>query len=458
MDVNNLKTNELTYELELRQFANASQLPVDEKRKLLRGCFKQESSHRSFVEPTNIKPFASDIKGALETYNDLIAVVNKFTGVGTEKKKVEDRLTHLSNRINKFLPIDDQQMTEKTALQTKVIALEGEFEMKLDALQFYSQNQNVLTSTPTALSANVNIPQVPTRPSVPPYKWNTYFNGSTDRESVMSFLERIEELRISRNVSGDDLFRSACDIFKGPAWTWFSTNRHNFKNWDDVVVKLKSDFLPYFYEQDLLREISNRTMGNSEKVTLYIASMESLYNKLSTVPDEKSRVDQIRRNLLPYYINQLALLDINTISELSNLCKRLEESRSWSDRYKAPPNRRTGLLEPELSSISFSHNNYITDVNAVQSDNILNTKIARSCWNCGKVGHGYSTCRFPRKVFCYGCGEKNIIKSKCNSCSKNLNLGGGRQHTETVTVLPPALETPSTSSNQKNHKKKSKNK
>ncbi|CAG9763442.1 unnamed protein product [Ceutorhynchus assimilis] len=119
MDINNLKTNELTYELELRNFANAAQLSVDEKRKLLRGCMKQESSNLSFVDPTNTKPFATDLKGAYETYADLVKAVDKFTGISSEKKKIEDRLTHLSNRINRFIVENDQQITEKASLQTQ---------------------------------------------------------------------------------------------------------------------------------------------------------------------------------------------------------------------------------------------------------------------------------------------------------------------------------------------------
>lgn len=32
------------------------------------------------------------------------------------------------------------------------------------------------------------------------------------------------------------------------------------------------------------------------------------------------------------------------------------------------------------------------------------------CWNCEEEGHGCDMCMKERKVFCYGCGEKNIYK------------------------------------------------
>lgn len=445
MDINNLKTNELTYELELRNIDGAAQMTVDEKRKLLRGCLKQESAHRSFVEPANNKPFGIDIKGAYETYNDLNKLLTTFSGTANEKNKFEDRLTHLSNRVSKLLPSDEQQMADKQTLMTKIIALEGELEFKLD--QFKS---NINTSTPTRTSPTVNILSPQTRNAIPPYKWNVSFTGSTGKESVISFLEKIEELRVSRNVSKEDLFLSAIDIFKGPAWTWFSTNRHNFNNWDEVVQKLKSDFLPYFYEQDLLTEIQNRTMGNNERVTLYISSMECLFRRLAILPDEKTRVDQIRRNLLPFYINQLALIEIDNICHLSTLCKKLEESRSWSDRYKTPPTRKFGLLEPDLSTFP-STSTQNTHFNS-------NTSTLRSfltCWNCDRSGHRYFDCRSQKKIFCYGCGRKDTVKTKCISCSKNLDVGGGHHQVDAVTNT---VETPPSTSKDKSNKKNLKNK
>ena len=429
IDVNSLKTNELTYELELRHIDNAAQLTVDEKRKILRGCFKQVSANRSFVEPSNRKPFRDDFKGATETFNDLSKIIDKFTDNISDKKKIEDRLTHLSNRVARFNTDNDvEQITEKQGLMAKILTLEGAFEFKLDTLEMNASTPTHTRQT-VAIPQEIPVPSVQNRKSIPPFKWNISFTGSTHRESVISFLEKVEELRVSRNVSKEDLFLSACDIFKGPAWTWFLTHRHNFNNWDHVVQKLKADFLPYFYEQDLLSEIQNRTMGNNERVTLYIASMECLYKKLSVLPQEKVRVDQIRRNLLPFYINQLALTEIHTIEELSDYCKRLEESKSWSERYRTPPSKKFGLLEPDLSTFpsTSSYNNNTSNTSAVQNFKSL------TCWNCDKVGHSYSVCRSQKKLFCYGCGRKGVIKAKCHNCSKNAVAGGVNRQIDVVT-------------------------
>nr|CAI5861311.1 unnamed protein product [Callosobruchus analis] len=57
-----------------------------------------------------------------------------------------------------------------------------------------------------------------------PYKWNISFKGTPD-ESVISFLEKVESMRLSRCVQKNELFLSAGDLFKDKAWIWFNVNR-----------------------------------------------------------------------------------------------------------------------------------------------------------------------------------------------------------------------------------------
>ncbi|KAK9744240.1 hypothetical protein QE152_g7902 [Popillia japonica] len=65
-----------------------------------------------------------------------------------------------------------------------------------------------------------------------------------------------------------------------------SDQSQRFNNWDDLVSKLKQDFLPCHYDDDLLEEINRRTQGPQEKAMLYICAMEGLFDRLSVKPDE----------------------------------------------------------------------------------------------------------------------------------------------------------------------------
>jgi hypothetical protein len=41
------------------------------------------------------------------------------------------------------------------------------------------------------------------------------------------------------------------------------------------------------------------------------------------------------------------------------------------------------------------------------------------CWNCDGEGHMQKYCLAPRRVFCYGCGHKNVYINECPTCSGN---------------------------------------
>ncbi|KAK9679313.1 hypothetical protein QE152_g40126 [Popillia japonica] len=153
----------------------------------------------------------------------------------------------------------------------------------------------------------------------------THLSGRIHRLNAENVDQR-ESLRVSRGVSKQDLFTSAGDLFKAQAWTWYNINRSRFTDWDDLVQKLRQDFLPYNYDDDLLEEINHRTQGHDEKSALFICAMEGLYNRLSKKPDEQTIVNRIRRNLLPQYVAQLALHEINTISELTRLTKKITKA------------------------------------------------------------------------------------------------------------------------------------
>lgn len=415
MEPNHLKVAELTYELKIRNVEPTGD--VDQKRKILRGLLSQETANRSFVQSLSIHPysFQVDVKAILETIRDLKLVIENYRTSGDKVlgSRITSRLTHLSGRMQRLVSENEEDDKTKRDLQLQILELEGDFAFK----------EVPRTSTPTEL-----IPpplNVTTVKSIPPCKWNVSFNGSKENESLISFLEKIELLRQARNVTKEELFLSACDLFTGPSWIWFTNNRNKVANWDELVAKLKQDFLPYYYEDELLQEINNRTQGPNERVAIYIASMEGLFNRLPEKPSEKTIVNKIRRNLLPYYISRLALEEPKTVTELADLCKKLEESRTWSNRYKPPVNPKEGLLEPDLgcvasgSGVPFSNFRLSKNLNKSNVSAVSNIK----CWNCDKIGHTYNQCRSPRKLFCFGCGYKNTVKSRCQKCTPKNDLG-----------------------------------
>lgn len=110
-------------------------------------------------------------------------------------------------------------------------------------------------------STSFNLPVGNNATAVPVYKWGLTSDGTT---SVKAFLERVNELAISRGVSEDQLFYSGFDLFQGAALSWYRANRDSFLSWSDLVEALKRDFLPLFYDESLLEQIKVRFQGRQE--------------------------------------------------------------------------------------------------------------------------------------------------------------------------------------------------
>lgn len=281
----------------------------------------------------------------------------------------------------------------------------------------------------------------------PVSKWNLTFDGS---RSVTDFLDRVQELCESRHVPRQQLFQSAVELFTGDALIWFRSIRHSVRTWSELEVLLKMNFLPYDYETKLWNEIRRRSQGADEKVVVYIAVMENLFNKLPTKPSELERIRVIRNNLLPYFQSLLALSRVRSLPELIQVCRSLEEANHCAEQFRPPPNVSRYLLEPELAykrpasarvaAVSDTPHHVDTSTSEVRltmGNNPVTAGTASSrdlsvdalqfspgiasitCWNCQQTGHRSSECGRPKTKHCYRCGRPNYTTKTCPKCSGN---------------------------------------
>lgn len=266
-------------------------------------------------------------------------------------------------------------------------------------------------------------------------QWNVKFDGSA---SVRNFLESVDELRVACGISKMQLMGVAIVLFKGVALDWFRANSCQSHTWDDLVTMLRVSFLPGEYEEDIWADIRARTQGQYERSTTYISVMQNLFNKLAERPSEHTRLQIIRRNLLPYIQSQLALIDCYTISDLTVACQRVEDSQAHIARFRPPPTNPTMVTERELMYNPRLYRHQVTALNTAASVNFsqepssansdhvpsperpLNSRSRNMiCWNCRQAGHIKRDCRQPRSKHCFGCGNPDVTKATCPRCSGN---------------------------------------
>lgn len=285
------------------------------------------------------------------------------------------------------------------------------------------------------------------------------------KSNISGFLERIEELRISRGVSKDQLFRSATELFTDSALTWFRWAKSNIFTWDDLITQLKYTFLPSDNDRELWKIINNRKQGATEKVVIYVAAMENYYSKLTRTPPDSERLSTIRDGLLPYLQLRLAGNPMYSISQLVEFCRPIEETvfrlhhQSLSSANMNPllgsgltsarqarnhlseihVDDRDDTNQVEISvnpQLNLNSNDILSDSNLPSSaidvsalntnqgwSNSNNERRVVTCWNCDQPGHRFQQCPQPSKLLCFRCGKVGVTIRNCPVCSGNVNQG-----------------------------------
>lgn len=452
IDPYRLLSDELSYELMIRGIVTSG--TVAEKRLRLRNRMRseQDDDFDCPLDPTAELDICNrklrDLKQAIDNF-DIENYLNDYARIST-------RLMHIYKRLGRVIDPTVQEDRNTLISKCEVYLKEIRFKFTVQASGHLLAEQEAtetnetddITTEPTpppvdtraedpvpptepievrlakaleqiscnlsCVPARVNAPKVP----FPVHKWNVTYDGGS---SLSNFLERIDELSSARGVNKQQLFSSAVEFFSGNALTWFRANRDSIHSWDDLVAALKNTFLPADYDFSLWNEIRNRTQGSEEKVSIFVANMEGLFKRLSTRPTEAERIVYIRRNLQPYLQQRLGLQTIQTVSELSQICRQLEDIQHRTQQFREPP-AVSQAIEPDLAYHRPRPATRIAAVDA-ESDHIEavgpSTRTPIKCWNCGQPGHRSANCPDVRRTHCYRCGKPNVTTRNCPKCAGN---------------------------------------
>lgn len=134
--------------------------------------------------------------------------------------------------------------------------------------------------------------------------------------------------RRAENVSKTDLLYQVVHLLTGKARAWYQNIYFELNTWDEFVCEIKRKFLPNNYNFSLLAEIENRKQSRNESVGNYINDMELKFRAMPMPISTEHKLYIIQKNLLPHHVYALASLDVRTVSELEDICKRMESARS----------------------------------------------------------------------------------------------------------------------------------
>jgi hypothetical protein len=316
--------------------------------------------------------------------------------------------------------------------------------------------------------------QEPSHHRIPPIeqvrKWNCKFGGEAN-ECLITFLERIEELRFAYGFTDKDMMTTIPEIVKGKVLLYYRNNSESIGSWSEFVHYLKVAYLSTDYDDDLEVEIISRTQGPNESITDYVTKLSTLIRRSQRPLPPLQMLNRIYKNMLPSYKNYMKRAEVDCIETLLFMGQEYErinrdpstQSKSLfpetavesSDKSasKVKPssgqnnrpnyNQRGTFNSPNYNSRGqrsgaqpvTSQLHYNMHVNAVGAEAGRGFRgrgfrgayrggashaapgPSVTCWNCKSTGHRFQECdQEVTRRFCYGCGQDGVTKPNCPRC------------------------------------------
>lgn len=293
---------------------------------------------------------------------------------------------------------------------------------------------------------------------IPVHQWRIEFSGDGRGSHLYDFLLQLSLHQRSEHVTNREMLESVIHLLSGRARLWFQANCDEFENMETFVAAIKDEFLPRNYDYVLLNDISNRTQKYNESFGEFITHMQALFKCLSVPLEEDHKLYMIQKNLSPRYALSIAPLDIRTVNQLAEICRRIDMRCSKQTiplpfqpvqhGFQRQVQRRFGDRQVYAIDGEWEDQEGDAEVNAIRrimdqqqlgqarGDQVRDERRVEAprgqqpmgrrpeeCWNCRRQGHVFDHCPQPRNgVFCFKCGLSDTTSRECRRC---LGNGGG---------------------------------
>ncbi|KAI4463165.1 retrotransposon gag protein [Holotrichia oblita] len=299
IEPNHLHKDELSFELSIRGIKTSESQTVDKLRKCLRPLLRLENQQQSFHYPkidVDVDNELDILKQKSAGFKTLLA----NTAVDKPCLSLRTRIHHCINRIN-YLDVSvlsaEQVQLRSVVLVDFLEALDTldsadnivSFDKLVISSEKLDQSNCDVNSTASYVEQPDSSPKLHKTGKFPVRKWNVKFTGDTKGFSVHTFLERVNELMVARNVSETELLESAIDLFDGKALMWFRSNRERFTDWKSLSELLIKHYEPPDYQSRLFQDILSRTQDTSESFVDYFTCMDDQPDSDDYSTDEYKR-------------------------------------------------------------------------------------------------------------------------------------------------------------------------
>lgn len=241
-----LRKDELLYEVMIRGEKPADSYP--ELKKQIRELSQRYPSDEIDCFEGDLSCELALIRGKVDELDTLV------TGPRLALKnlnRIQALTNHLFHRIGRVSPVRQEDLELYEQLSGKF----QRFKEKVDGLLRTfksSQDSTVMEPGPSSAPEMVHTQEI--RVSCSKNKGvhtlNVKFSG---RSCVVAFIQRLEELCLSRQITDDELFASAVELFVDDASFWYRSVSAGVNSWSELKQLLLDEYLPFDFDFRLER-------------------------------------------------------------------------------------------------------------------------------------------------------------------------------------------------------------
>jgi hypothetical protein len=399
---NLLHKDELEYEITVRGSIPADS--VTSMRAQIRSLQKELPSDEIISGDTDTVEELNTIRVKFSELEDIIYKEIPKTTSLKSLNRLQALAHHLFHRLGRLYSDDDELSSQIAASVERL----DRILVKLDNIMHHfrsslAESQHISSDIPVT---NRNSTNASFDSGSHVYKLNCRFNGKT---CIKAFLQRLDELCLSRGITAIQLFNSAAEIFTDEALCWYRGIRDEVYNWSELRSLMLDEYLPSDYDHRLMQEIRARTQGAGESIVNYLSIMQNYFSRLSKQVSDHEKLNIVLFNIRPFYTTQLALNPAESWTDLKRKCRLLEGAKERSQHFNEPPKISATSLAPDLS---YKHGGKAEPKVATLKPNLGNF-----CVRCRVDGHSLKSCKAPFALVCYRCGEKEVTTKNCPKCS-----------------------------------------
>lgn len=154
-------------------------------------------------------------------------------------------------------------------------------------------------------------------------KWNVRFDG---REDAMGFLERIEELRASYDLTGEAMLTALPELLKGDVLLWLRNNSSGWTQWKDFVEAFLRAYTTTDLASRLKRGVYQRMQKPTETMQAYVTEMLTMMRRCQF--PEAERLDAIYDNMRTEYKFYTKRYECKILEDLLEGAREFEELKA----------------------------------------------------------------------------------------------------------------------------------